>query len=61
MQRALEARLAEALRRQEAAGVDIQAPVGDGPDFTVPNAADHHRQQQVESELHALKRELGLP
>jgi len=61
MQRALEARLAEALRRQEESGIIAPSLVGDSPEFTRPSATERSRQQQVESELDALKRELGLP
>ena len=60
MQRALEARLAEALRRQEAYGVAARSPMTGEPDFTKPAETDHQRQEQVTSELDALKRELGL-
>lgn len=60
MQRALEARLAEALRRQEGAGVDISEPVSSGPDFASPKSPDQDHHRQVNSELDALKRELGL-
>ena len=60
MQRALEARLAEALRRQAAVGIELTEPVSSGPDFSSPRSAEHDPQRQVDSELDALKRELGM-
>lgn len=60
MQRALEARLAEALRRQEAAGHAPEAASSTAPDFTPPGAATHDPQRQVDDELESLKRQMGL-
>lgn len=59
MYRALEARLSEALRRQEEAGVAPEAPVA-GPDFTPPASAVDETQRQVDDELEGMKRQLGL-
>lgn len=58
MQRALEARLAEALRRLEETGHAPTEIETSGPDFTPPSAADPNR--QVDEELEKLKRQMGL-
>ena len=62
MQRALEARLAEALRKRDDLGIPI-APVAPEPQgrFAIPamTAAADDRQHQIDAELEALKRELG--
>lgn len=60
MQRALEARLAEALRRQEAAGHEPDLPVSSAPNFTPPGIAADDPQRQVDVELESLKRQMGL-
>ena len=62
MQRALEARLAEAIRKRESLGA---TPVADettaDPDHNLPpaHAAPDNRQQEIDAELAAMKRELG--
>jgi phage shock protein A len=62
MQRALEARLAEALRKRDAYGISVEAaqPASSGR-FAIPAAAPvvDDRQTQIDAELEALKRELG--
>ena len=62
MQRALEARLSEALRKRDDLGItpESSAPVTAGR-FAVPpaTAVVDDRQSQIDAELDALKRELG--
>lgn len=61
MQRALEARLAEALRKRDDLGVSPESvlPASSGR-FSVPApTAVDDRQNQIDAELEALKRELG--
>lgn len=62
MQRALEARLSEALRKREELGLGAEpvAQVASGR-FQVPaaTAVPDDRQHQIDAELEALKRELG--
>ncbi len=60
MQRALEARLAEASRRLEEAGAVPAFPETAAPDFTPPAAASDP-QREVDAELEKLKRQMGLP
>ncbi len=60
MQRALEARLAEALRRQEAAGHEPDVPEPSAPDFTPPVIPADDPRRQVDVELESLKRQMGL-
>lgn len=60
MQRALEARLAEALRRQESLGIATIETEPNVPPYLVTSPScgeDRHR--EVDAELEALKRELG--
>lgn len=59
MHRALEARLAEALRRLEETGQASVAVESSGPDFTPPAAANDAN-RQVDEELEQLKRQMGL-
>lgn len=62
MQRALEARLAEALRKREDLGVVVDAsPTASSGKFAIPTRTMHadERLNQVDAELEALKRELG--
>lgn len=59
MQRALEARLAEALRRRESSGETL-APASPGPSFTPPVSAEDDPSRQIDAELDALKRQMGL-
>lgn len=61
MQRALEARLAEAVRKRDEMATNGGAPVPVAtPRFTVPAATPaDERQNQIDAELEALKRELG--
>ena len=62
MQRALEARLAEALRRREDMGViPVASPSASTGKFSIPTASSNidDRMNQVDAELEALKRELG--
>ena len=62
MQRALEARLAEALRKRDAYGISAeQAPPAISGRFAIPAATPvaDDRQTQIDAELEALKRELG--
>lgn len=62
MQRALEARLAEALRRREDLGIVTEtAPNSASGRFSIPPKAlnSDERLNQVDAELEALKRELG--
>ena len=58
MHRALEARLAEALRRLESAGGTAPDTVTSSPNFTAPSTAD--LTQEVDDELAQLKRQLGM-
>ncbi len=62
MQRALEARLSEALRKRDSLGA-VPTPVSpaSAPDFSIPPSmsAVDERQRQIDAELEALKRELG--
>jgi len=62
MQRALEARLSEALRKREELGF-VVPPVAEAATgrFQIPaaTAAPDDRQNQIDAELEALKRELG--
>lgn len=60
MHRALEARLAEALRRQEAIGISPEMEKTSGPDFSLAKSSSDDPQQQVDAELEALKRQMGL-
>lgn len=60
MHRALEARLAEALRRQEAAGTAPETSESSGPNFTPPGVATDDPHRRVDAELEDLKRQLGL-
>lgn len=60
MQRALEARLAEALRRQESLGIATIESTSNVPEYLTashPCVGDRHR--EVDEELEILKRELG--
>jgi phage shock protein A len=62
MQRALEARLAEALRKRDELGVaPPSAPSASTGRFPIPAAVSvgDDRQNQIDAELEALKRELG--
>ena len=60
MQRALEARLAEALRRQESLGGPIaEAPTSVPSYLTSPHPIAEDRHREVDAELEALKQELG--
>ena len=58
MHRALEARLAEALRRQKELGATPEVVASSAPDFTPPAAVDPHA--QIDAELNELKRQMGL-
>ena len=62
MQRALEARLAEALRKRDDLGVALESnapsPLGRFA-IPAPTSATDDRQSQIDAELEALKRELG--
>ena len=59
MQRALEARLAEALRKQASFGVVLDE-AGDAATAVVPaNVSPDDRPLQIDAELEALKREMG--
>ena len=62
IQRALEARLSEALRKREALGVPAAAvPPASSGRFAIPAATPvaDDRQNQIDAELEAMKRELG--
>lgn len=60
MQRALEARLAEAMRRQETLGGKIHEVPSNVPSYlTAPHQHAEGRHREVDAELEALKRELG--
>lgn len=60
MQRALEARLAEALRRQESlGGVAVDSPAAAPSYLSSPDSAKDHRNREVDAELEALKQQLG--
>jgi phage shock protein A len=62
IQRALEARLSEALRKREALGVPAEpVPPASSGRFAIPAATPvaDDRQNQIDAELEALKRELG--
>lgn len=60
MQRALEARLAEALRRQESLGIATFKNQPEIPAYlTASNSCVQDRHHEVDAELEALKRELG--
>lgn len=60
MQRALEARLAEALRRQESLGVPIQEAPSTTPSYlSMPHSVAEDRHREVDAELEALRQELG--
>ena len=61
IQRALEARLAEALRKRDDFGVTSETTSASNGRFSVPAplAAADERQIQIDAELEALKRELG--
>lgn len=62
MQRALEARLSEALRKRDSLGaepVPNEKPAHSSPTFTQQNSIVDERQRQIDAELEALKRELG--
>lgn len=60
MQRALEARLAEAVRRLEETGQTVTALATNGPNFAAPSATAQNTLEQVDAELESLKRQLGL-
>lgn len=60
MQRALEARLAEALRRLEEAGEPLAAAAATGPNFAAPSMTAAKTLEQVDEELESLKRQMGL-
>lgn len=57
MQRALEARLSEALRKRDDLG--LEAPVPVRPGSMAVSAARDDRDEEIDAELEALKRELG--
>ncbi len=61
MQRALEARLAEALRKRDSLGSATSGETVADPDHSLPPARSHSddRNRQIDAELEALKRELG--
>jgi phage shock protein A len=59
MQRALEARLAEATRRLEETGGEPASLPAAEPDFKAPAAANNP-QREVDAELEQLKRQMGL-
>jgi len=61
MQRALEARLSEALRKREDFGLADEQPASTPAGyFAIPSAtSEDERQTQIDAELEALKRELG--
>lgn len=58
IQRALDARLAEALRRQEELGVAPPSPAPDAH-LIAPSHEGDDRSRQIDAELQALKQELG--
>jgi phage shock protein A len=58
IQRALDARLAEALRRQAEMGVAAPPPAPDAH-LSIPIHASDERSSQIDAELQALKQELG--
>lgn len=58
IQRALDARLAEALRRQAEMGVAAAPPAPDAH-LSIPAHAGDERSNQIDAELQALKQELG--
>lgn len=60
MQRALEARLAEALRRLEEAGETISTVNSAGPNFATPSSTAANTREQVDAELESLKQQMGL-
>ncbi len=62
MQRALEARLAEALRRRQAIqeGEPVETPAVSTPTLA-PTSREQSRLSEVDAELDAMRRELGLP
>lgn len=60
MQRALEARLAEALRRQAEMGVPVREMPSKVPAYlTTPHAVAEDRHREIDAELEALKQQLG--
>jgi len=60
MQRALEARLAEALRKQAEMGVPVRETPSKVPSYlTAPPAAVEDRHREIDAELEALKQQLG--
>lgn len=60
MQRALEARLAEAVRRQESLGIAVIEELSNVPAYlTTSPSCGEDRHREVDAELEALKRELG--
>ncbi len=60
MQRALEARLAEAIRRQQAMGGPVHEAVPNVPSYlSTPHPLAEDRHREVDAELEALKQELG--
>lgn len=60
MQRALEARLSEAMRKQEAMGsTPPMQPTAPVTSFAQPTMSEDARQKQIDEELEALRRELG--
>jgi phage shock protein A len=60
MQRALEARLAEAIRRQEAlGGIVSEAPSTTPAYLSTPHSVNQDLHREIDAELQALKQELG--
>jgi phage shock protein A len=60
MQRALEARLAEALRRQESLGVAMEVAPSNVPSYlATPHGFPDDRHREIDAELEALRQELG--
>lgn len=60
MQRALEARLLDALRRQTELGGPIESAPSNVPDYlSEPRASGDARHREVDAELEALKQQLG--
>lgn len=60
MQRALEARLAEALRRQESLGFPVEEVTSTTPPYlSTPHVVTDDRHREVDAELQAMKQELG--
>ena len=60
MQRALEARLSEALRRQEALGVTVSESRSSVPDYlSAPTSVREDVYLEIDAEMEMLKREIG--